>query len=62
VVGLTLRRAKIKIGRAHCTVGKITRKASTLRQKGRVLAQRPRPGRRLATGGRVNLTVGRGPG
>jgi beta-lactam-binding protein with PASTA domain len=61
VVGLTLKRAKTKVTRAHCRVGKITRKASTLRKKGHVLAQRPRAGRRLANGARVNLIVGKGP-
>jgi len=60
VVGLTLARAKTRIRKAHCVIGKITRKASSARKKNRVLAQSPRPGRKLASGGRVRLTVGRG--
>jgi hypothetical protein len=61
VVGLTLGRAKARIRRAHCRVGKITRKASSARKKDRVLAQSPRAGRKLANGARVGLTVGKGP-
>jgi len=61
VVGLTLARAKTRIHEAHCLVGRITRKASSARRKNRVLAQSPRPGRRLADGGRVRLVVARGP-
>ena len=60
VVGMTLARAKTKIRRAHCSIGKITRKASTARKRNHVLAQRPRPGRQLAAGAKVNLTVGKG--
>ena len=61
VVGLTLTRAKAKIRTAHCRTGKITRKVSSQRKKNHVLAQSPRPGRRLANGARVRLTVGKGP-
>jgi beta-lactam-binding protein with PASTA domain len=61
VVGLTLGAAKTRVRKAHCLVGKITRKASSARKKNHVLAQRPRPGRKLADGGRVRLAVGRGP-
>jgi beta-lactam-binding protein with PASTA domain len=61
VVGNTLARAKSKIRRNHCSVGKITRKPSSRRLKGHVIKQSPRAGRRLANGHKVNLTVGRGP-
>ncbi len=61
MVGLTLVRAKAKIRTAHCRTGKVTRKVSSRRKKNHVLAQRPRPGRRLANGARVSLTVGKGP-
>ena len=60
VIGLTLRKAKARIRRAHCAVGKVTRKASAARKKGRVLAQKPKPGKKLRPGARVNLTVGKG--
>jgi beta-lactam-binding protein with PASTA domain len=59
-VGKTLGVAKTRIRHAHCRVGKITRKHSTARKKGKVIAQSPRAGRRLANGARVNLVVGKG--
>jgi beta-lactam-binding protein with PASTA domain len=61
VVGLTLKKARARIVRAHCRVGKITKKFSTRKKKGKVLAQKPKPGRLLAAGARVNLIVGKGP-
>jgi uncharacterized repeat protein (TIGR01451 family) len=61
VIGQTLAKARAKIVKAHCRVGKITRRASTSKKRGRVLAQRPRPGRHVSRGTRVNLTLGRGP-
>jgi beta-lactam-binding protein with PASTA domain len=61
VVGLTLTKAKARIRRVHCRTGKVTKRYSSRRLKNHVLKQRPRPGTRLANGGRVNLTVGRGP-
>jgi uncharacterized repeat protein (TIGR01451 family) len=60
LVGLTLKKAKARIKRAHCTVGKVTRKASAKRKRGKVLAQKPKPGRKLAPGAKVRLTVGKG--
>jgi beta-lactam-binding protein with PASTA domain len=61
VVGRSLRIAKIRIIRAHCKVGTITRKTSSLARKGRVLGEVPRAGRKLKNGAKVNLIVGRGP-
>jgi len=58
---MTLPKAKARIRRAHCSTGKVTRKFSAKARRGKVLTQRPRPGRRLANGAKVNLTVGRGP-
>jgi uncharacterized repeat protein (TIGR01451 family) len=60
LLGLTLKKAKARITRAHCRVGRVTKKRSSARKKGKVLAQKPKPGKRLAPGARVNLTVGRG--
>ena len=60
VVGKTLAIAKTRIRHAHCRVGRITRKHSSARKKGRVIAQSPRAGKRLAIGARVNLVVGKG--
>lgn len=60
VVGLTLTRAKARIRARHCTVGRITRRASSRAKKGRVLWQRPKAGRTLPNHGKVNLGVGKG--
>ena len=60
VVGKSLASARAAIRRAHCRTGRITRARSATAPKGRVLLQRPAPGRRLANGARVNLVVSRG--
>jgi beta-lactam-binding protein with PASTA domain len=60
VVGLKLAKAKARIRARHCRVGKITRATSTQAKKGRVLSQRPRPGKTLRKGGKVALKVGKG--
>jgi uncharacterized repeat protein (TIGR01451 family) len=61
VVGLTLAKAKGKIRTAHCGVGKIRKKFSSRKKKGHVLSQKPKPGKTLPAGSKVNLTVGKGP-
>jgi len=61
VVGKTLAKAKSKLAHSHCRLGKVTRKISSQKAKGRVLSERPKPRTRLATGARVRLTVGKGP-
>jgi beta-lactam-binding protein with PASTA domain len=61
VVGLKFGKARAKLVRAHCRVGKVTKRFSTRKKKGRVVAQRPRAGRTLPAGGKANLTVGKGP-
>jgi beta-lactam-binding protein with PASTA domain len=57
VVGLTLGKAKTKIRRAHCSVGRIRRAHS--RRVGRVISQSPRPGTVKRRGFPVKLVVGR---
>jgi beta-lactam-binding protein with PASTA domain len=59
VVGKPLGKAKSRIRKAHCRVGRITRKHASARLRGRVIAQRPAAGKRLRNGARVNLTVGK---
>jgi uncharacterized delta-60 repeat protein len=59
-----LKRATIRIARARlannrCRLGKVRRAYSRVR-KGRVIAQSPRPGKRLADGGKVKVVVSRG--
>jgi beta-lactam-binding protein with PASTA domain len=57
VIGLELTRARLKIRRAYCAVGRIRRERS--RQVGRVIGQRPRAGARRARGFPVDLVIGR---
>jgi beta-lactam-binding protein with PASTA domain len=61
VVGMSLAKARTKIRRAHCSVGRINKKFSPRAKKGKVLVQGPKRGTRLRTGARVNLVVGKGP-
>jgi hypothetical protein len=61
LLGLSFAKAKVKLVLANCRVGKVGHRASTRKQKGKVVAQRPRPGTKLKRGGRVNLTLGTGP-
>lgn len=60
VVGRKLAKAKAAIKKARCRTGKVRRAYSRKRKKGFVLAQKPKAGRRLAVGARVNLVVSRG--
>jgi beta-lactam-binding protein with PASTA domain len=50
----------VRIRARHCRVGAITRRPSSPAKKGRVLAQRPRAGKTLRKGAKVNLKVGKG--
>jgi len=59
VVGLRLATARTRIRRANCRVGRVRQRRS-MRARGRVVAQSPRPGARRARGARVHLTVSRG--
>ena len=58
VIGLRLGAAKTRIRRAHCGVGRVTKRVNP-RRVGRVLKQTPRPGAVRARGAKVNLVVGR---
>ena len=57
VVGLKLATAKTRIRRVRGRVGRIRRVRS--KRVGRVITQKPRPGRKVARGSRVSLVVGR---
>jgi hypothetical protein len=61
VVGLTLKKARAKLLKAHCRLGKVTKKFSSRKKKGRVLSQKPKRGKTLANGAKVKVTVGKGP-
>jgi len=60
LVGKTLPAAKAALKRASCTVGRVTRAASTREPKGHVVSQSPRPHKKLRPRGKVNLVVSKG--
>jgi uncharacterized delta-60 repeat protein len=60
VKGKTLTAAKRAIRKAHCSVGKVTKAFSGKVKKGRVISQKPKPGKKLAVGSKVKLTVSKG--
>jgi IPT/TIG domain/PASTA domain len=59
--GKKLKNAKRVLGRADCKVGKVTRRKAKPSKAGKVLKQSIKPGKVLASGSRVNLTVGKKP-
>ena len=59
VVGLRLAKARTRIVRAHCRVGKVARKHVSRARRGKVVSQTPKSGRKLKNGARVNLVVGK---
>jgi beta-lactam-binding protein with PASTA domain len=60
VIGLRLGRARQRIRRARCSVGRVRRVRTRRALRGRVVRQRPRPGAVRRVGFPVNLWVGRG--
>jgi hypothetical protein len=52
--------AKRRIVAAHCRTGKVTKAKSKTVPKGRVIAQKPAAGKKLAPGSKVNLVVSGG--
>jgi serine/threonine-protein kinase len=58
--GKTLRVARHALTRAHCKVGVITKKYSTAVMKGRVVSQKPKPGRHQRVGAKVDMALSRG--
>ncbi|HET7555575.1 MAG TPA: PASTA domain-containing protein [Gaiellaceae bacterium] len=58
VVGLALKRARTKIVRSHCAVGRIAKKRGGEQRRGTVVGQSPKAGKQLKAGARVKLTVG----
>jgi hypothetical protein len=55
-----LAKAKRRIAAAHCRVGKVTKAKSATIPKGRVVAQKPPAGKKLAAGSKIKLVVSRG--
>jgi uncharacterized delta-60 repeat protein len=58
--GKTLRAAKRALKKAHCSPGKVTRAFSAKVRKGRVISQKPKPGKKLAAGSKVKLKLSKG--
>ena len=58
--GLTLLAAKRLLAKRGCTLGRVSRVRSRRVARGRVVAQRPAPGIRLARGARVRVVLSRG--
>ena len=59
VVGKSLKKAKAKIKKAFCSVGKITKAASS-KPKGTVISQKPKHGKRLKQHAKIRLVVSKG--
>jgi serine/threonine-protein kinase len=57
--GKKLAAAKKAIKKAHCGVGKVTKKNSSKKNKGKVISQSPRPHAVKRKGTKVKLTVGK---
>ena len=57
VIGYSLARARRALSHAHCKTGSVRKVRSKVRQRGRVLAQRPRAGTRKRAGARVALRL-----
>ncbi len=57
--GLRATTARVRIRRANCRVGRVHSRRS-VKRRGRVLSQAPRPGARRVRGTRVHFTVSRG--
>ena len=62
VVGERLRAARRTIASTRCRVGNVSRVSASGVRRGRVIAQSPRPGKRLTMGTKVDLRVGAGRG
>jgi hypothetical protein len=60
VVGKTLRSAGSAVSHANCRLGRVKRAFSQRVKRGRVIAQSPRPGRRLRARAPVSVVLSRG--
>jgi len=61
VLGQMLAKARTRIRKANCRVGTLTRRVSSRKKRGRVLAEKPKPGATLEGGTKIQLIVGKGP-
>jgi hypothetical protein len=58
LAGKKLRKAKRSLKTAGCAIGKVKRKGKTTAKTGKVVKQGPKPGKKLAPGSKVNVTLG----
>jgi PASTA domain-containing protein len=58
--GKKLKAAKRALKTHSCSLGKVKRFFSTTVKKGRVISERPKPGKRLRHGAKVRLTISKG--
>jgi hypothetical protein len=58
--GKTLKSAKRSLKSRHCRLGKVKKAFSSKVKKGRVISQKPKPGKRLRNGAKVNLVLSKG--
>ncbi len=61
VVGKKLASARTKLKLRHCRLGRVSYAKSTTKKKGRVVAEKPKAGKRLGANAKIKLVVGRGP-
>lgn len=59
--GKTLKAARKSLKKSDCRLGKLKRRIGGTTKVNKVVAQRPKPGKLLAPGAKVNLTVVNGP-
>lgn len=61
VIGLSLREARVALGRVGLTLGEVLQEPHPMIPTGQVVGQEPAPGQRLTTGVKVDLIVSQGP-
>jgi beta-lactam-binding protein with PASTA domain len=61
VLGMTLAAAKLRLSRAACSTGTVTKRTAKRAQAGHVVAQHPAAGEYLAAHGKVALVLGKRP-
>jgi beta-lactam-binding protein with PASTA domain len=59
LVGQKLKAAKSRVTKAYCRVGKVTKKKSSKRKRGRVLKQSVRAGKLVNAYTKIKLVVGK---
>jgi hypothetical protein len=58
LTGKKLKKAKKRLKTADCKIGKVKRKGDVTAKTGKVVKQNPKPGKTLAPGSKINVTLG----